>query len=169
MTEGVETEVQYLQGLAQFMRDSGMTVRGVRPAGVGKDPLRVLKRAAEIVRADPDGYDDVWVVVDVDDHTTLDDCMRDAPSSGVRVVVSNPCFEIWLLWHYEGARHHQSKRDLDRRLAAHGHEDKNLPVRFPFSKFADASTRSEASLAAHTTLGPNPSSSMHLLVRTIPR
>lgn len=45
-------------------------------------------------------YDHVWCVLDVDQHPKLRQAIADAGNSGIRVALSNPCFEYWLLLHY---------------------------------------------------------------------
>ena len=47
-----------------------------------------------------DEFDEVWCVVDVDDYD-LDSAAALAAKSGVRLAVSNPCFELWLLLHHQ--------------------------------------------------------------------
>src|SRR5690349_4060802 len=92
VTEGEVTEVQYFQGMAQFLRASGASVRGVRTRGIGRDPLRVVRTAC--AEAEGEDFDEVWAVVDVDDHASLEEALREGAQRGVPVAVSNPCFEV---------------------------------------------------------------------------
>ncbi|GAB2736976.1 RloB family protein [Sinomonas soli] len=170
VTEGTKTEVQYLEGLAQFLRSTGVSVRDARRKGVGRDPMGVLSAALELNELDPDGgYDETWLVVDVDEHATLQPALEDARSRSIPVVVSNPCFEIWLLWHYEDCAAHRSPSELARKLRAHGHTDKKVPPGFPFGEYARAEQRASARPVQHSLAGPNPSSSMPVLLRAIQR
>lgn len=66
-------------------------------------PLHVLRRAEDYVRTnDLNDEDSIWLVMDVDrwGGKTLsevhDSCLQKA---NWHVVLSNPCFEIWLLYH----------------------------------------------------------------------
>ena len=87
VTEGEVTEVQYLQGLAQRMKASGAAIRGVGAKGIGRDPLKVVEAAVGM--SSGEDFDEVWVVVDVDDHTTLEDAIRLGATEGIPVAVSN--------------------------------------------------------------------------------
>lgn len=163
VTEGEKTEVQYLEGLVQFLRSNGAAVRGVRSRGIGKDPERVLQAAIDLNRQDPEGYDETWVVVDVDDHSTLESALTRARRLGIPVVVSNPCFEIWLIWHYESCEATQVRKDVVHRLKKYGHSDKQIPNSFPYHAGAEAIRRA-GRLVGAGEVGPNPSSAMpHLL------
>ena len=48
--------------------------------------------------------DEVWCIFDVEwpqNHPNLDRAIARAREQGVRVAVSNPCFELWLALHFE--------------------------------------------------------------------
>lgn len=164
VAEGPKTEVQYLEGLAQYLRATGATIRGTRLKGIGRDPQKVVQAARDIYEQDPDDkYDQVWVLVDVDRHTTLDDAIADANRLGYSLVVSNPCFEIWLIWHYEDCNSHHSTEQAHRRVKRNGHVDRAIPNSFPFDLHPDATKRAKGGQQPGSC-GPNPSTGMpHLL------
>ena len=127
--EGRVTERQYLRDLAA--RHDVATVKFIRD---GKDPGKLVDDA---VRARDDHYDEVWCVFDVDGRDVWDDVER-AIAGGVNVALSNPCFELWALLHFQDGsaptdqnrlrvklRKHQPRYDkaLDVDLMAKGHED----------------------------------------------
>lgn len=167
VTEGEVTEVQYLQGLAQQLRASGASIRGVRAKGIGRDPLKVVQMA--LAMAEGEEFDEVWVVVDVDDHTTLEEAIHLGTAEKIPVVVSNPCFEIWLLWHYGDCRAAQSRADLKRRLEGFGHDGKNVPSSFPYRSWQAAATRCAHNSVAPSQVGTNPSSAMPDVVAAMRR
>ena len=169
VTEGVKTEIQYLEGMVQFLRSSGASVRGVRSKGIGRDPGRVVKAALEINAADVDGYDEIWVLVDVDEHATLEAAISEAMASAIPMVISNPCFEIWLLWHYEDCAAHKTAQQLERQLAKRGHADKKVPTSFPYGNHPDATKRASVGLVEHSVRGPNPSTAMPVLIAALQR
>ncbi|WP_158920345.1 RloB family protein [Streptomyces sp. NBRC 109706] len=75
VTEGVNTEPQYFERFATLMRAKAVRVVSVRPVGVGRDPLSVVREARrlrdiEVRGGDP--FDAVWCVVDVDEHANLE-------------------------------------------------------------------------------------------------
>ncbi|MFK5648048.1 RloB family protein [Ornithinimicrobium sp. LYQ121] len=169
VTEGEVTEPQYVQGLLQHFRRSGVTVRSALTKGVGRDPVRVLQHAERVAREDPEGFDSVWLLVDVDDHAHLDECLRGAAREGYMTVVSNPCFEIWLLWHFQDLDSQQSRTWLRHRLQFHGQDGKALKANFPYRDYASATDRASDARrrVAPGQKGGDPSTAMPHLVRSI--
>jgi hypothetical protein len=47
-------------------------------------------------------YDEVWCVFDIDSHPNLPDARQQARANGIELAISNPCFELWLLLHFQG-------------------------------------------------------------------
>lgn len=171
VAEGKVTEVQYVQGLVQHLRLTGVAARAANVKGVGRDPLHVLAEAIRIRGEDPDGYDSTWVVVDVDDHATLTECLGRARGADIGVVVSNPCFEVWLLWHFEDLSRQESRDWLRRKLRGHGCEGKSLAPAFPYDNATAAAARADSPgrRTAAGDRGPCPSSAMPRLLEAITR
>lgn len=124
--EGARTEPDYINGLDRFFRNSAIEVECVRAAGV---PLTVVSHAAqrkEQAQKDAKRHDDeflrfdeVWCVVDVDEHPHLNEARQLAQARQIELAISNPCFELWLLLHFReppGARH---RHDLCRLMREH--------------------------------------------------
>lgn len=70
------------------------------------DPLGVVNRAIElrkecIRRGDLEESDEVWCIVDVNGHTNMNDAEQKAQAKGIHLAISNPCFEYWVLLHFE--------------------------------------------------------------------
>ena len=165
VTEGTVTEVQYLQMLQQELPRDAASLKLI---GEGADPLRVVKRALK-ERKDGD-YSWTVCLVDCDKHETLQDALRLATKENIRVLVSNPCFELWLLWHLEDWRRHSSSRDVQARLAKlKVLQDKSLTSSFPIGRYADARARSSKTSSEHLVnhLGPNPSSPIPVLLELL--
>ncbi|WP_241661281.1 RloB family protein [Thermomonospora catenispora] len=105
--EGTVTEKRYLDGLKDHLRAIPVDVVEYDCVGKGRDPhstvelaVRLRDQARQRARAQQDAflaYDAVWCVVDVDDHATLHSALSLARRENVNLVVSNPCFEVWLL------------------------------------------------------------------------
>lgn len=80
---------------------------------------RDLKRAADS-RAKTEGdenlrYDEVWCVFDVDEHPKVGEARQMALDNGLRLAMSNPCFELWLLLHLRespGAQHRHAVQKM---------------------------------------------------------
>lgn len=75
------------------------------PGKYGSSPLQVLSRMKTYLRKNkPDRHDEAWLVVDRDQWPEphirqLQDWTRE--DSARHLAVSNPCFEYWLLLHFE--------------------------------------------------------------------
>lgn len=169
VTEGLKTEPQYFEGLSKLLNARAVQVISVRPVGLGKDPLSVVReavarRAREQRGGDP--YDETWCAVDVDSHQSLEAACNLARQEGISLAISSPCFEIWLLWHYANhAAWISGSEALELLKSRHGFAGKNLPANFPFPQYEAAALRAAAcppNPVAHRP--PNPHSSVALLV-----
>lgn len=176
VTEGVRTEREYFEGLAQFARATGVDFCTATVVGLGRDPRRVveeaIRRKAEDRRANArqDRYSRIWCVFDVDTHDTLGEAIALAHSNEIGVAVSNPCFEIWLLWHFEDQRAGIEAKILARRLRRHGFVDKSIPRGFSFARHADALIRASTQPDTQPYAAPaNPGTSVPGLVVLVAR
>ena len=172
VTEGTETEKQYVERLGQFLRTSSAVV-SVKTVGVGKDPRDVVKKCVDLkAEAARKGKEFDWCVclVDVDQHTTLQDAFTLASANEVMVLVTNLKFEMWLLWHAADIRSAQTTAELDRLMVKYGLlQGKHLPLKFPIDKLDTAMHRAslvDPDLAAGR-IGPDPSSAFPVLVNLI--
>ena len=101
VTEGAVTEPKYLRSFNSVHTENSIKLV-IRP--VGGDPRRVVDRAVQekrALRGDSLAIQDtVWAVFDRDIHPRFDEAVDMARANGVRLAVSNPCFEIWGVFHY---------------------------------------------------------------------
>ncbi|GAA1234317.1 RloB family protein [Prauserella halophila] len=88
------TEPSYFRGLKQRYRHPAVNV--VRKGG--KDPVSLIRLAAKL--REQDECDETWCVIDVDEYN-IDAAFSEAQRLDVKLAVSNPCFEYWLLLHFE--------------------------------------------------------------------
>lgn len=162
-TGGLRTEPAYLTGL---IRHSGRLGVAVTVKSKGLDPRQLVHHAAAFVRRSRELFDEVWCVVDVDEFD-VGVAVTEARRAGVHLVVSNPCFELWLLLHHAGCRSHcAGYEDVVVRLKKH------VPAydkaRLDFADYApgigDATKRAKELGGDHTQ---NPSTGMWRLVETI--
>jgi hypothetical protein len=173
-TEGVKTEPQYFERLAATLKAKAVRVVSLKPVGVGRDPLSVVKEADRrrgIEDRGGDPFDEVWCVVDVDDHASLERACIEAGRLRIDMAISAPSFEVWLLWHFEDMAASADGRALHRTLKSKwGFSDKNIPEGFPYGRYGDAMKRAgrcEEIRARHSP--PNPSSSVSALVEALVR
>ncbi|SYZ33447.1 RloB family protein [Propionibacterium australiense] len=170
VTNGGKTEKSYLEALKRKVpRDSGLSVQ-IRPED-GKEPETIL-RNLERERSDLSGYDEIWIIVDHDGRDRQD-FLAKCEKRGMIGVVSVPCFEVWLIAHYEQVRLYREQADAQRHYRQltelKGRDAKGLPDNFPFDRVAEAAKRcclTGKPLPAVNAQGPSPSTTMpHLLRR----
>lgn len=108
--EGEKTERVYLESLRSALEISKTTVEivgaGAEIVGVVSEAIdRGEKRRAEAEQSNrllP--YDEVWGVVDTErrnDNPSWEQGVERARAAGLKLAWSNPCFEFWLLLHFE--------------------------------------------------------------------
>lgn len=103
-TEGSETEPRYFRTLSgpEHYRNSRIRVRVVPTEHNRSSPEHVLERVRKSADdLDITDGDQVFVVLDLDrwGDATLSKIARECTQSGYELVVSTPCFELWLLLH----------------------------------------------------------------------
>ncbi|MFI7433292.1 RloB family protein [Micromonospora haikouensis] len=120
--EGENTETLYFKGLRRELRAS--TIRIEVFSGRG-EPYGVVEKAiAEAARAAASGdeYDEVWCVFDVEApraHSRLAPALALAARHDIKCAISNPCFEVYLLLHYEELTAYLTTAEASRRLEQH--------------------------------------------------
>jgi hypothetical protein len=75
--------------------------------------------------------DQVWAVFDQDRHPRIDEVLTMCRDNRVAAARSNPCFELWLILHFEDYDRPATPRDVQTRLHAlcpeYHHEDSPSP------------------------------------------
>lgn len=109
--EGRDTEPNYLRGVRALPEVDKAFVVDVK-SGRGGDARAVVKAAIDASKKAEDEdekYDNVWCVLDVEDTSRTDaltEALTLARREGIRVFLSNPSFEVWLLAHFERTTRH---------------------------------------------------------------
>jgi hypothetical protein len=134
VSEGSKTEPNYLNEIRAYYRLPTTNIV-VRPSELGTEPIQVAQYAKYIFetgdryrRIQPRAFEQVYVVFDRDDHQTyfealkfaerLDGNLRNDNKQSVRfkAVVSVPCFELWLLLHFENVQSALHRDEVVQRL-----------------------------------------------------
>ena len=99
-----QTECAYFKYLNTRLRASGVVIKAFQDKS---DPKKIVEEAITANRGDPykgieKGYfDQVWAVFDWDGRTKqVNSAKQLAKQNQVHVALSNPAFELWLLWHF---------------------------------------------------------------------
>jgi hypothetical protein len=119
VSEGTKTEPNYINEIRVNFRLSTANVQ-VIPSALGTEPIQVVQYAEDLFRngdacrsVEPRSFDRVIAVFDRDDHQTYHAALSKAEALDARLVndigkripfiaiASVPCFELWLLLHYE--------------------------------------------------------------------
>lgn len=94
---GRKTEITYLDGLRIWARNAAVKLTF---KGDGRAPEQVVDLAYGMWVEDRDAFDEVWVVLDEDDFD-LAPALVKARRRKIRLAFSKPCFELWLLLHFQ--------------------------------------------------------------------
>jgi hypothetical protein len=114
VTEGEKTEPQYFDEIRKKLRLSATHI-AIADSSYGTEPGQIVECAADLFRARGKEFDQVFAVFDRDEHRTYHEALDACPRAKLRndenrhvtlrAVPSNPCFELWLLLHYEDIHH----------------------------------------------------------------
>lgn len=175
--EGEVTEPAYLTALQRFHGVNGVAALDIRE--VGCTPWTLVERASEAMirggRADAENTE-YWCVFDVEaptPHPRLKDAFVMARDHGIRMAISDPCFELWLILHYADRAGWLSTADAERLRREHdGSTGKGLDGVEYAQRRADAGRRAGKLEAMHERDGrqfpkDNPSSGMYRLVEAV--
>lgn len=168
------TEPLYLEGLNSHLRNPAVRIKVLAKSCA---PLQVVEYAIHHATVVGDSYDELWCVVDVDQFTGLGEAIRRAATCTApptTVIVSNPCFELWLLLHFADHRAHvASYAQLKPLLRKHlPNYDKS---RLDFARGGYAETygaaveRAMALEPTGTDFSRNPSTNMWQLIEAMKR
>ena len=182
VTEGEKTEPQYLQMFKRIhvqphVRRSVFDLKVISGVGVPKTVVDRAIQEREDLQGPLDREDSVWAMFDQDNHPGLEEAKRKARHEGVHLAFSNPCFEIWGIYHYEDCQRHIERDKCQKKLEElcsiyNRRSGKNFAnediIR---NKYRDAIKRAENSLNSRKKEGNperGPSTSVHYLIETIP-
>jgi hypothetical protein len=174
--EGERTEPAYLEALKRRPEVRDVASVDLRIEAEHGMPETLVSSAvkARDKSADEEGeIDEFWCVFDVEwprNHPRLREAIQQARNNDINLAISNPCFELWLILHFErksswldndGAR--RLRRQLD------GAPDKNLDPAKYMPLVRQAMDNAIVLAERHSRDGTrrpqdNPSSGMYLLV-----
>ena len=172
VTEGEKTEPQYIKEFARIHQ-----APNVRVGGTGFDPQGVVEKAIELKKSLGRGTRaHVWAVFDRDEHLRFEEALHLAQQHGICVAVSNPCFELWAVLHYQDHAAPIDRHDCQRLLARlcegyHAERGKLFnDTEVIRTSHDDAVQRGKRSLHDREEEGDpqgNPSTSMQVLMESI--
>lgn len=183
VTGGEKTEPEYLRYLNSALNTSGVKIEvsesGRDPGTLVREAVLLASRDRSEARSSGDRsnvFDTVWVLCDVDDFGPgLPGAIREAAANDVKIALSNPCFELWLLWHQQDQGYcttPQVEAQASRAGVVKGKNNKSIVVSAIEGRFRDAQARSRVRRSQHARNGveapdDNPSSDVDLLVESL--
>lgn len=105
-TEGSVTEVAYFTQLNDdaILSSNKFQIKVIPPENNRSSPNHVLRSLTNFkkeyqIKAD----DELWMVIDRDRWSVqmLSEIHRQCKQKGIGLCISNPCFELWLILHYQ--------------------------------------------------------------------
>lgn len=106
VSEGIKTEPIYFEKLVDFLKlvTTDIEVTGAKhscPKRVVEYAIELFEEAKNTIKE----YDLVFCVIDKDSHAKYEDALvyasKYTPKNILFIINSIPCFELWLLLHYE--------------------------------------------------------------------
>lgn len=101
ISEGKVTEPSYLNILMSLREDFRIEI-----VMSGNNNARKINQKIAEIQKEVGLYSEIWVMIDKDDRSEfqLSEFHKMEKAKGnARIAISNPCFEVWLLNHYENA------------------------------------------------------------------
>ena len=176
--EGRLTERSYLKAFQHAVRNPRVHLQVAAETGV---PLTVVEIAirlrneaeqeAKRQRDENLRWDSVWGVFDIDEHPHVDQARQLARANSISLAVSNPCFELWALLHFQDQRghieRHVARSALQQYLPGY---DKSLDFAQMHPSYANAVRRAgdlEREAERHSNVGRSPTTDVHHLTEQI--
>lgn len=174
--EGSVTEKEYFRDLRALGRIpvTFEFVTGMGPKALVDSAIEKKLQAESLSKRTKDSfdiYDSVWVIFDVDEHPHILDSKKRALKHGIRLAISNPCFELWVLLHFSDQRRCILRDKVQKlcRKYIKGYK-KRLPCSELFPQLSAAIQRAQNLRDWHSTRmtdGENPSTDVDQLVQFI--
>ncbi|MBF0136369.1 MAG: RloB family protein [Magnetococcus sp. DMHC-1] len=110
--EGEKTEVNYFEEIRISCRLQTANVQ-IKHSEYGTNPLQIVEYAVDYCRKHGNRYERIYCVFDRDEHINYFNAINSASAKDKKIknelgkyiyfsaIPSNPCFELWLLLHFE--------------------------------------------------------------------
>jgi hypothetical protein len=149
--EGAVTEQQYFNMFNSV--DSIIQIECINKNNRSspKEVLKAIRKCLTKINLKKD--DEAWLVIDKDqwlDEHIQELCEWSKEKDNYHFALSNPCFEYWLLLHFENPSGYITKKTCNRRLKRYLPDyDKNIPVnKFVDDNIETAISRAETQLSS---------------------
>jgi hypothetical protein len=183
--EDSKHSVSYFNAL---IKDIGLTPKNVNIYGeeCGSAPQSVYAYAQEKLEQsfkNGDCYDQVYCVFDVDGHSKLEATLAQISSDNqsqkncknIVSIISDPCFEYWLLLHFDPVTKPISSQDLEKKLKKYltGYTKKTADYKNLYNEFLKDKTSIAIKHSKQTFKNAkaerrqNPSTNLHVVIEAL--
>lgn len=105
-SEGEKTERDYFHAMKRSFHSMVVDIEIIEGAGVPLTIARTAARAAQLARSQDRSQsyakrDEFWAVFDRDEHPNIQEAISCCRNANVGVAFSEPCFELWLILHFQ--------------------------------------------------------------------
>jgi hypothetical protein len=173
--EGKKTENLYFSALRHRWRcNLELKIEaGGTPKTLVEIAAKLKKQSEREAKRDANQrFDEVWCVFDIDEHPKVPDAKQQAGDHGIRLAISNPCFELWALLHFQDQRAHIERERLRQQCRKHMPDyEKLLPADVLEPLYQEALRRASQLVDWQIDQGrpqhANPSTDVHKLTESI--
>jgi hypothetical protein len=174
--EGKVTEPAYFTDIRRTERGIIQLeiVHGGTPKSVVERAVEMKKESEREARRRKDEnlrFDSVWYVFDVDEHPFVPESKQQAKAHAINLAVSNPCFELWFLLHFQDQTAHIERQTVQRLCREHMPDYQKTPpcdVLRPLQNGAiQRAIRLGTWQESRGNAGGNPSTGVYSLVQQI--
>lgn len=140
----------------------------------GGTPKTLVDRAVAEKRRNRSEFgkqDEIWCVFDIDEHPLIAEARQKADANGIKIAISNPSFEFWLLLHFvyhsAAISRQEARRQCEARM--NGYE-KHIPGEALFPLLGTALENAQRLAKWHDTrgtVGENPSTDVYKLIERL--
>lgn len=120
-SEGEKTERDYFEAMRRHFQSAVVEIEIIAGAGVPLTIAKAATSAAQVARKRDrkNSYanrDEFWAVFDRDEHPNVQDAIDRCHQANVGVAFSDPCFELWLILHFQDFDRPDHRHDVQRHL-----------------------------------------------------
>jgi hypothetical protein len=172
--EGKKSEPDYINGLKKLPNIANRAALNLVLHPERGVPLTLVQMAIAR-KVDPE-VDECWCVFDVEwqlNHPNLLQTVNLARSKNIKLAISNPCFEVWLILHHKDFTRHSNTNFVESESRKiDGRTGKSIDASIYMPLREDAAHRAEKLAMRHEGNGTafpndNPSSSMFEFLRSV--
>lgn len=171
--EGKNTEPEYFNGLQRSQKSNIVELKIFPDEGSPSALLRYAKKlfSGRRRRFSFEKDDQIWILFDKDEHACFEETIKKCNESNIQAGFSNPCFEYWLVLHFQDHNSLDDGAAIQKKLASLAKcYDPRSGKHCDFSEFSETvqdavkrATKNQELREGENDAYGRPSTSIHLL------